>query len=86
LATNTLKINNEIRTFSSKIRTEDSTQSAHIQYDMYEIVNELLMPKIVSIDVKKGTQNLDVVLNYQNVNTNLISTFPFKIPNGFTRR
>ena len=86
LATNTLRLNDEIRTYSSEIRTEDYTQSAHIQYDMYENVNELLMPKIVSIDVKKGNQNLDVVLNYQNVNTNLISTFPFKIPNGFIRR
>lgn len=86
MATNTLTINSDLRTLSSIISTEDSTQNADIQYDQYEDVNNMLMPKIVSIDVKKGAQTLDVVLNYQNVNTNTITTFPFKIPNGFIRK
>ena len=85
VATNTLTLNDKIRTLRSRIATRDTTQSAEIQYDEYEDVNNMLMPKIVSIDVRKGTQNLDVVLNYQNINTNTITTFPFKIPNGFTR-
>lgn len=85
LATNTLELNDKTRTLRSMISTEDTTQNAEVQYDEYLDVNNMLMPKIVSIDVTKGTQNLDVVLNYQNINTKIITTFPFKIPNGFTR-
>jgi hypothetical protein len=86
MATNTITINSDLRTLNSNISTSDTTQNADIQYDEYGEVNKKLMPKIVSIDVKKGLQKLDVVLNYQNINTNSITTFPFKIPNGFVRK
>ncbi len=86
IATNTLKLNDKLRTFSSTINTQDTTQNAIVQYDQYEPFEEQLVPKMVSIDVEQGGQSLDVVLNYQNINTNIISKFPFYIPRGFVRK
>lgn len=86
IATNTLKINDEIRTFSSKLHTKDTTQHAVVQYDLYESLQQQLIPKVVSIDIEQGDQSLDVVLSYQNINTNSISKFPFYIPKGFVRK
>jgi hypothetical protein len=86
IATNTLQLNDIFRTLSSGLNTSDTTQSAHLQYDEYEIVNVKLMPKIVNITVRNPTSPLDVVLNYQIVNTSPITTFPFEIPNGYKRR
>ena len=44
------------------------------------------MPKIVNIDVQKGENKIEAVLNYQNVNSNPNLTFTFKIPNGYQRK
>jgi hypothetical protein len=86
MATNTISMNDVFRTLSSSIETGDTSQRADIQYDNYELLGAKRLPKNVVIDVKKGAQKLNVVLNYQNVNTNLITTFPFKVPNGFNRK
>lgn len=86
IATNILQLNDVFRTLSSNLFTPDTTQSAHLQYDEYSNVNLKLMPKIVNISVKNTNAPLDVVLNYQNINTALITTFPFEIPNGYKRR
>lgn len=86
IATNTVDFNEVFRTLFSKIATPDTTQSALIQYDKYEVFDKNLMPKIVNIKVSKGAQNIEAVLNYQNVNSNPITTFPFKIPNGYRKK
>jgi hypothetical protein len=86
IATNTLTLNSDFRTLLSKIITPDTTQNADIQYDTYEELNNKLMPKNVNISVKNAQQALEVVFNYQVVNSNTITTFPFSIPNGFKRR
>jgi hypothetical protein len=86
MATNTISMNDVFRTLSSSIETGDTSQRADIQYENYELLGAKRLPKNVVIDVKKGAQKLNVVLNYQNVNTNLITTFPFKVPNGFNRK
>ncbi|MFT5055717.1 MAG: hypothetical protein ACI80H_000421 [Pseudoalteromonas distincta] len=86
MATNTISMNDVFRTLSSSIETGDTSQRADIQYENYELLGAKQLPKNVVIDVKKGAQNLNVVLNYQNVNTNVITTFPFKVPNGFNRK
>jgi hypothetical protein len=86
MATNTITMNDVFRTLSSSIETGDASQRADIQYENYEMLGAKQLPKNVVIDVKKEAQNLNVVLNYQNVNTNVITTFPFKIPNGFNRK
>lgn len=86
MATNTISMNDVFRTLSSSIETGDTSQRADIQYENYELLGAKRLPKNVVIDVKKGAQNLNVVLNYQNVNTNVITTFPFKVPNGFNRK
>jgi hypothetical protein len=86
MATNTISMNDVFRTLSSSIETGDTSQRADIQYENYELLGAKQLPKNVVIDVKKGAQNLNVVLNYQNVNTNVITNFPFKIPNGFNRK
>jgi hypothetical protein len=86
MATNILSINKETRTQQSDVHTSDTTQSARIQYDDYIEVNNQLLPKTVIIDVKKGNETLDVVLGYQNINTNKISSFPFRIPGTFIRK
>ncbi|MDG2455311.1 MAG: DUF4292 domain-containing protein [Bacteroidia bacterium] len=86
IATNTLDFNELFRTLVSKIETPDTTQTAHIQYDKYEIYEQSLMPKTVNIDVQKGDNIIKAVLNYQNVNSNPNLTFPFKIPNGYQHR
>ncbi|NNJ55561.1 MAG: DUF4292 domain-containing protein [Bacteroidia bacterium] len=86
IATNTLELNSDFRTLLSNILTPDTTQKADIQYDTYENLNNKLMPKNVNISVKNSRQALDVVLNYQVVNSNTITTFPFSIPNGYKRR
>ncbi len=86
IATNTLELNSDFRTLFSNIVTPDTTQNADIQYDTYEDLNNKLMPKNVNISVKNSQQALNVVLNYQVVNTNTITTFPFSIPNGYKRR
>jgi len=41
---------------------------------------------VVTIDLEKGEQTVDVVLNYQNIYANDKLSFPFKIPYGFQRR
>lgn len=86
MATNTISMNDVFRTLSSSIETGDASQRADIQYENYELLGAKRLPKNVVIDVKKGAQNLNVVLNYQNVNTNVITTFPFRVPNGFNRK
>ena len=86
MATNTITMNDVFRTLSSFIETGDASQRADIQYENYELLGAEQLPKNVVIDVKKGAQNLNVVLNYQNVNINVITTFPFKVPNGFNRK
>ena len=86
MATNTISMNDVFRTLSSSIETGDTSQRADIQYENYELLGAKRLPKNVVIDVKKGAQNLNVVLNYQNVNTNVITTFPFRVPNGFNRK
>ncbi len=86
IATNSLYFNDNFRTIISKISTPDTTQSARIQYDKYEIYEQSLMPKIVNIDVQKGENSIKASLNYQNVNSNFNRTFPIKIPNGYQRK
>lgn len=86
IATNTVDFNEVFRTLFSTIATQDTTQSAEIQYDKYEMFEQNLMPKIVNINVRQGTQTIAAVLNYQNINSNPNLTFPFKIPNGFRRK
>ena len=86
IATNTLELNNDFRTLLSKVLTPDTTQKADIQYDTYENLNNKLMPKNVNISIKNSRQALNVVLNYQVVNSNTITTFPFSIPDGYKRR
>lgn len=86
IATNTVDYNEVFRTLFSSIATPDTTQSAEIQYDKYEVFEQSLMPKIVNINVRKGTQRIEAVLNYQNINSNPNITFPFKIPNGYRRK
>ncbi len=86
MATNTITMNDLFRTLSSSIETGDTSQRADIQYEDYERIGAKQLPKNVVIEVKKEDQNLNVVLNYQNVNTNIITNFPFKIPNGFNRK
>lgn len=86
MATNTITMNDVFRTLHSSIETGDVSQRADIQYENYELVGAKQLPKNIVIDVKKEEQNLNVVLNYQNVNTNVITTFPFNIPNGFNRK
>lgn len=83
IATNTLDFNEFFRTLVSKIETPDTTQTAHIQYGKYENYERSLMPKVVNINVQKGENKIEAVLNYQNVNSNPNLTFPFKIPNGY---
>lgn len=86
-AKNYITINKQLRTSSSKVMAQDSSQNAIVLYDEYEEQkNTLLLPTLVSVDINQNAQNLDVVLNYQNVNLNKIAKFPFKIPYGFTRR
>lgn len=86
MATNVLSLNKDSRTQQSDVMTADTTQSARIQYDDYSLVSEQLLPNTVSIDVQKGREKLDVVLGYQNINTNVITSFPFRIPATFIRR
>ena len=86
MATNTISMNDVFRTLSSSIETGDASQRADIQYENYELLGAKRLPKNVVIDVKRGGRNLNVVLNYQNVNTNIITIFPFKVPNGFNRK
>ncbi len=85
IATNNLELNKNFRTLVSRITTPDTTQNAEIQYSEYNVLNDKLMPKNVNINVNNQNQKLGVVLNYQIVNTNTISTFPFSIPGGFKR-
>jgi hypothetical protein len=86
VATNTLKLNEEYRTYGSSINTPDTTQSAEIQYDTYEIVDQGLMPKNVNIDIQNAESLIHVVLNYQVISSKPIAKFPFYIPNGFQRQ
>lgn len=86
LVTNLLKINDKYRTLNSKILGRDTTQSAIVEYDEYTFLNEQLLPKMVKIDVESRNKQLNVLLNYQNLNTNTISSFPFRIPNGYVRK
>lgn len=86
MATNTITLNEETRTLNSVIQTGDTSQRADIQYDTYEMVEGNQLPKNVVIDVRKDAKILNVVLNYQNVNTEVITTFPFNLPNGFNRQ
>ena len=86
LVTNLLKINDEFRTMNSKLLGRDTTQSAIVAYDEYTLLDDQLLPKMVKIDVESGKNQLNVLLNYQNLNTNTISSFPFRIPSGYVRR
>ncbi len=86
IATNNLMLNDQMRTLTSEITTPDSTQRADIQYDTYEEVNNDLMPKNVNIDIQNASTLLQVVLNYQVINTDPIAKFPFYIPHGFKRQ
>lgn len=86
IATNTLEINEAFRTLVSSIATSDTTQAASMQYNNYEIFERHLMPKVVTIALRKGTQNIEAVLNYQNVNANPNLSFPLKIPKGYRRK
>lgn len=86
-AQNEIIINKKLRTLSSVVRTQNANQSATVLYDEYEEQNnDGLLPTVVSLDVDQPSMSLDVVLNYQNINLNKITKFPFKIPYGFTRR
>lgn len=86
IAINTLEINQVFRTLISSVGTSDTTQSASIQYNNYEKFERYLMPKVVNIALRKGTQNIEAVLNFQNVNANPNLSFPLKIPKGYRRK
>jgi hypothetical protein len=86
LATNILTIDDQNRTFTSKINTADTTQKADIQYLEYASLDSHLLPTKVNIHIKTGEQLMDVVLNYQNLSSSYIATFPFKIPNGYIKK
>ncbi len=84
---NRIAINKQTRTAYSILTAQDSTQNALVQYDEYTSVGDFgVLPRAVSIDIRQGTTTLDVALNYQNINTNSIRKYPFKIPYGFTRK
>lgn len=86
IATNTLDFNELFRTLMSKIETPDTAQTARIQYYKHEMYEQNLMPKIVNINVQKGKNKIEAVLNYQNVNSNPNLNFSFKIPDGYKRK
>ncbi|MBT6234688.1 MAG: DUF4292 domain-containing protein [Bacteroidetes bacterium] len=86
IAQNTVTLNAIFRTMLSEFDTPDTTQHASVGYEMYHDFEQQQMPKVVTIDLEKGEQTVDVVLNYQNIYANDKLSFPFKIPYGFQRR
>lgn len=86
IAINRLTVNEKNRTHHSVLTTQDTTQNAVIQYDAYQILNNNLVPTIVNLAVKQKTQDLKVVLNYQTISDNTVTTFPFNIPSGYRRK
>ena len=81
-----ININEKNRTHQSVLTTQDTTQNAVIQYDAYQILNNTLVPTLVILAVQQKTQNLKVVLNFQTISDNTVTTFPFNIPSGYRRK
>jgi hypothetical protein len=86
IAISRLTINEKNRTHHSVLTTQDTTQNAVIQYDAYQILNNTLVPTLVNLAVQQKTQNLKVVLNFQTISDNTVTTFPFNIPSGYRRK
>jgi hypothetical protein len=86
VAVNQIVINEKNRIFRSLVTSQDTTQQAVIQYDAYQNLNNNLVPTIVNLAVKQKTQDLKVVLNYQTISDNTVTTFPFNIPSGYRRK
>jgi hypothetical protein len=86
VAVNHIVINEKNRIFRSLVTSQDTTQQAVIQYDAYQNLNNNLVPTIVNLAVKQKTQDLKVVLNYQTISDNTVTTFPFNIPSGYRRK
>ncbi len=86
IAISRLTINEKNRTHQSVLTTQDTTQNAVIQYDAYQILNNTLVPTLVNLAVQQKTQNLKVVLNFQTISDNTVTTFPFNIPSGYRRK
>lgn len=86
IAINRIVINENNRIFRSVVTSQDTTQQAIIQYDAYQNLNNTLLPTLVDLLVQQKSQDLKVVLNYQTISDNAITSFPFTIPNGYRRK
>ena len=87
LAKNRIQLNSKHRTFQSDIMAQDTSQYATINYSQYEFIEEIgLLPKFINIDIKQGQEKIQIELNYQNIKTNEITTFPFRIPISYIRK
>ncbi|MCH1473304.1 MAG: DUF4292 domain-containing protein [Bacteroidia bacterium] len=87
LAKNMIQLNPKYRTFQSDIMAQDTSQLATINYNQYEFVEEIgLLPRFINIDIQQGEEKIQMELNYQNIKTNKITVFPFRIPSSYIRK
>ena len=87
LAKNMIQLNPKYRTFQSDIMARDKSQHATINYNQYEFVEEIgLLPRFINIDIQQGEEKIQMELNYQNIKTNKITVFPFRIPSSYIRK
>jgi hypothetical protein len=86
VAVNHIVINEKNRIFRSLVTSQDTTQQAVIQYDAYQNLNNTLIPTLVDLLVQQKTKDLKVILNYQTMSNNIITSFPFSIPSGYRRK
>ena len=86
VAVNQIVINEKNRIFRSLVTSQDTTQQAVIQYDAYQNLNNTLIPTLVDLLVQQKTKDLKVILNYQTMSNNIITSFPFSIPSGYRRK
>jgi hypothetical protein len=87
LTKNSIQFNSQYRTFQSDLIPQDTSQHAKINYSQYELVDEVgLLPQLVTIAIQQAEENLQMELNYQNIRTNKIPSFPFKIPRSYIRK
>ena len=87
LTKNLIQFNSEFRTFQSDLVGQDTSQHAKINYSQYELIDEVgLLPQLVTIAIQQTEENFQMELNYQNIKTTKIASFPFKIPRSYIRK
>jgi hypothetical protein len=79
-----IKLTSFFKVFSEKI-INSKKEELEIQYSNYKDINHQNLPKKIHLSTKNTNNDIQLDIEYKNINLNKNQTYPFSLPSGYTR-